>query len=366
MCIAAVVNGSTVQYTLSGTGKRPVGWLGMGFGTHMANSPMVILWGNSDGSVTLSQRQAPSEVMPTLVSSPPRVATLSTDLSTVSESGQISDYQANSDTKQPLIFGFGTTNPGSSDASASLAKHLDYGVIQLDLTKALSSFTSTAAGSAATSPGATDDIPLTPHQRMVVAHAIFCVVGFALLLPAGVLLARFLRTFTPTWYIGHWIAQFGIAGPAIIIGVVLGFQAAGKIGSTIWDDHKRMGVVLFALYLAQCVIGAFIHYVKLKNFTGRPPQNYLHAVLGLTIIALGMYQIRTGFNEEWPNFTGLGTVPAGVNTLWIVWCILLPVIYAGGLLFLRKQYSQEEASRKGWTNPSDDYDMSTRERYHDQ
>ncbi|KAJ7683426.1 hypothetical protein B0H17DRAFT_1205127 [Mycena rosella] len=29
MCISAVVNGSNVQYTLSGTGKLPVGWLGM-------------------------------------------------------------------------------------------------------------------------------------------------------------------------------------------------------------------------------------------------------------------------------------------------------------------------------------------------
>ena len=42
----------------------------------MANSPMVIMWSNSDGSITLSQRQAPSEVMPTVVSNPSRVASL--------------------------------------------------------------------------------------------------------------------------------------------------------------------------------------------------------------------------------------------------------------------------------------------------
>ena len=41
----------------------------------MANTPMVIMWPNSDGSITVSQRQAPSEQMPTLVSNPPRVAT---------------------------------------------------------------------------------------------------------------------------------------------------------------------------------------------------------------------------------------------------------------------------------------------------
>lgn len=36
---------------------------------------MVIMWANSDGSMTLSQRMAPAEVMPTVVSNPPRIAT---------------------------------------------------------------------------------------------------------------------------------------------------------------------------------------------------------------------------------------------------------------------------------------------------
>jgi len=49
----------------------------------MANSPMVIMWSNSDDSITLSQRMASSEVMPTVVADPPRVANLSTSLSSV-------------------------------------------------------------------------------------------------------------------------------------------------------------------------------------------------------------------------------------------------------------------------------------------
>ena len=36
---------------------------------------MVIMWPNSDGTITLSQRTAPGEVMPTLDSNPARVAT---------------------------------------------------------------------------------------------------------------------------------------------------------------------------------------------------------------------------------------------------------------------------------------------------
>ncbi|KAF8143354.1 hypothetical protein K438DRAFT_1691444 [Mycena galopus ATCC 62051] len=387
MCIAAVLNGSTVQYTLTGTGVRTVGWMGMGFGTQMANTPMVIMWGNSDGTVTLSQRQAPGESMPTVVASPPRVATLSDTLSTTSgNSAYVYTIPANGATTQSLIFAFGTTNPGLKDSSAPLLQHIDYGGISLDLTKSLSaSSTTTGSGSASTgssgssgsnvdsgdtATGATDDIPLTPYQRMVVAHAIFCVVGFALLLPSGVLLARYWRTFSPNWYTGHWIAQFGLAGPAILAGVILGFKASGPIGYTIMDPHKQTGIAIFGLYCVQCIVGALIHYVKPKNATRRPAQNYFHAVFGLTIIALSMYQIRTGYNVEWPNFTGLGVVPSGVNTVWTLWVILLPILYAAGLMFLKKQYRQEEEGRKGWNNVND-YNMSTTSfhpssRYHDQ
>ncbi|KAJ7762511.1 hypothetical protein B0H16DRAFT_1529050 [Mycena metata] len=375
MCISAVVNGSTVEYTLAGTGKRTPGWMGMGFGTQMSNAPMVIMWGNSDGSVTLSQRQAPAEVMPTVAASPPRVATKSTTLSTTSGNAAfVYTIPANTDTKQSLIFAFGAQNPGSSDAAATLLQHLDEGLIQLDLTKSLTSTSTTSTGGAAPTGGsssssttdtggATDDIPLTPYQRMIVAHAIFSVVGFALLLPIGALVARYLRTFSPSWFTAHWIAQFGISGPVILIGIVLGFKAAGNVEYKILDPHKKTGIVLIALYVAQCILGAVIHWVKPRNATSRPPQNYFHAILGLIIIALSMYQIRTGYNQEWPNFTGLGKVPSGVNILWMVWVVVLPVLYAIGLAFLPKQYRQENGARKGnrYRGENDDGDQ-----YHDQ
>jgi hypothetical protein len=44
---------------------------------------MVIMWANADGTVTLSQRTAPREVMPTVDPNPPRVATLSHALTSV-------------------------------------------------------------------------------------------------------------------------------------------------------------------------------------------------------------------------------------------------------------------------------------------
>ncbi|KAJ7629555.1 hypothetical protein B0H17DRAFT_962861, partial [Mycena rosella] len=151
-------------------------------------------------------------------------------------------------------------------------------------------------------------------RSLVIGHGFLCVFGFAVLLPAGVLVARYMRTFRPWWYIAHWIAQAAIelitpflqAGPVILLGVVLGFLANKAYGDpeTPHSDHKTWGTIILLLYVIQCILGAVIHYVKAKNATRRPPQNYLHAHLGLTILILGMYQIRTGYNEEWPHNVG--------------------------------------------------------------
>lgn len=46
---------------------------------------MVIMWLNTDGTMTLSQREATGHMMPTRVASPTNVATAVSSLSTVSQ-----------------------------------------------------------------------------------------------------------------------------------------------------------------------------------------------------------------------------------------------------------------------------------------
>jgi hypothetical protein len=75
LCVSAIVNdNSTVTYVLQSTDAASLGWMAIGFGTQMPGTPMVIMWPNTDGSITLSQRQASGHVQPTVVTSPPRVA----------------------------------------------------------------------------------------------------------------------------------------------------------------------------------------------------------------------------------------------------------------------------------------------------
>lgn len=83
-----------------------------------------------------------------------------------------------------------------------------------------------------------------------------------------------------------------------------------------------MGLVLFVLYFVQAGLGAIIHWVKPKGPRRRPPQNYFHAILGITIIGLALWQVRTGFRDEWPSVTGRDDVPNGVNIVWYIWVVV--------------------------------------------
>ncbi|KAL0067392.1 AdoMet-homocysteine methyltransferase [Marasmius tenuissimus] len=319
---------------------------------------MVIMWANSDGSFTVSQRQASGYREPEVVDNPPRVATVATAAS--SSSGEIKyafTLPHDGQTTQNLVWAFGDTNPGTSDPKARLQQHSAMGRMHLDLSKSGNSGTPSGGGNSGSgeNPGSggqnppddiPDDIPLLPYQRLIVAHAIFCTVGFLLFLPAGALLARYLRTFSSVWFKGHWIIQWLLAGSSIVIGVALGIQSVVKAGAMHLDDtHKKWGIALFVLYIVQCLLGAFIHFIKPAKPVGRPIQNYAHAVVGLLTIGIALYQVRTGYKYEWPATTGRGDLGKGVDIVWYAWVVLLPVLYAAGLAFLPKQFRQEKEQR---------------------
>jgi hypothetical protein len=58
--------------------------------------------------------------------------------------------------------------------------------------------------------------------------------------------------------------------------------------------QQRVGYAILGLYIAQIVIGLFIHVVRVPFLFifHRPPQNYFHAILGLVILAMAGYQVR--------------------------------------------------------------------------
>ena len=134
-----------------------------------------------------------------------------------------------------IIWAFGTTNPGSSSPDASFTEHLDMGQSSLDLSKSLS--TNTSSGSTPSSTGGSGNndsggisLPLTKTDKMIIAHGILCLMGFLFFLPLGSLVARYFRTSTSAWFNAHRSIQALLAGPIIIVGWSLGVAAVSSDG----------------------------------------------------------------------------------------------------------------------------------------
>ena len=64
--------------------------------------------------------------------------------------------------------------------------------------------------SGSSSPSMADTAPLQPFEKCIVAHALFCSLGFIVLLPIGAIVARLMRTFKPLWFKMHWIIQWAL------------------------------------------------------------------------------------------------------------------------------------------------------------
>jgi hypothetical protein len=82
------------------------------------------------------------------------------------------------------------------------------------------------------------------------------------------------------------------------------------------------GATLVILYILQASLGAVIHWIKPKRGTGRPPQNYAHAIFGLLIIALALYQVYLGYKIEWPKTTGRGSLPGVFDVIYWGWVLV--------------------------------------------
>lgn len=346
MCIGVVTNGSIMKFELSPFKDDAVpGWMAIGFGERMANSSMFILWTNADGSVTLSQRQASGRVQPTVVPKPAHVATIVSTGAHLAARPTLSFAIPMIKTETlPLIWAYGNTNPRSSHDAALLARHIDRGALIIDISQQVrkaSSPSNELVLLALPRRLLARVLPakLVTYERMIEVHAALFSTAFLIVLPIGALVAR-LRTLNSLWFPSHWILQFYLAGPLVLAAFIVVVTAVKQHGLGHFNDtHKRVGLALFVMYIVQCAIGAFIHFVKSKRMR-RPPQNYLHAVLGLAIIGLALYQVHLGYTTEWRLYVA-GKIPIGVNVAWTVWVVVIPVLYTLGLFLLPRQLRQE-------------------------
>lgn len=63
---------------------------------------------------------------------------------------------------------------------------------------------------------------LNSNEKVIILHAFLVSLGFLVLLPAGSLIGRWGRSFTPKWFKAHWVSNMAFALPVITLGVLLG------------------------------------------------------------------------------------------------------------------------------------------------
>lgn len=123
-----------------------------------------------------------------------------------------------------IVYAIGPQRPSSSDSSAPIEIHRSTGQMRLDLSKPIEGSNDNGDSDSGTDNGSSapddqvpsggsseEEEPLRKHEKVIVAHAAFMFIGYLVLLPAGALIARYLRTFSNVWYKIHWIIQV-IAG----------------------------------------------------------------------------------------------------------------------------------------------------------
>jgi peptidoglycan/LPS O-acetylase OafA/YrhL len=136
------------------------------------------------------------------------------------------------------------------------------------------------------------------------------------------------------WWLAHWILNGFVSFPLVIASWIKGANASGsgpmnhhKVGKVysvicpVSDSARPMqkiGTIVFSLYIVQIVLGAFVHFIRIPFplIVNRPLSNYVHALLGLTILAMSAYQVCRQHVLDSANLNGFGQVHHGLYVQW--------------------------------------------------
>ncbi|KAG2602540.1 cytochrome b561 and DOMON domain-containing protein At3g07570-like [Panicum virgatum] len=136
-------------------------------------------------------------------------------------------------------------------------------------------------------------------------HGVLAVVGWGVLVPAGVALARFFKRLDPFWFYAHVAAQ-GLGCVVGVVAVVAGFKLddadEGRFAA-----HKAIGIAV--------VVGAVLQATALlarpaKDTKARRYWNWYHHNVGRAAVALGVANIFYGLSlanerQEWSYVYGI-------------------------------------------------------------
>lgn len=208
--------------------------------------------------------------------------------------------------------------------------------------RAASSSTGSSGASEAGEYGSGEyrEYALVSSKSATVAHATCGALAAMLFLPAGVMIAR---SRPPRWFPVHatWQLVLSTGLVCAAFGIAWSHFAGG-----LDTPHRRAATALFALVLAQVMLGLGAHFLgkrlptRLKTTTRRSALHFAHWAMGIVIVGLGWAVAYLGLTSEW-EYRGHGHPRGGWKAGWGVVIGVWIVLYALGLGLLSRQLRQE-------------------------
>lgn len=159
-----------------------------------------------------------------------------------------------------------------------------------------------------------------PDASLKRSHGILNMLGWSILMPIGVLVARHMRQWDPIWFYSHSIIQsFGFM--LGVAGVICGLVLEDRLGANV-DKHKGIGIFILTLGCLQVI--AFLARPN-KESKVRKYWNWYHFSVGRILIFLAAVNVFYGIH--------LGNAGTAWNAGFAV--VLVTLFIVGAILELR-------------------------------
>ncbi|KAJ3678183.1 hypothetical protein LUZ60_001986 [Juncus effusus] len=155
------------------------------------------------------------------------------------------------------------------------------------------------------------------RQKNAKSHGILVGLGWAILLPIGIILARYLKRYERHWLHAHISVQ--VIGFVLgMVGIIIGF-CLHQVNVSNMDTHKGIGIAVLIMGVLQ-VMSTFRR--PEKSSLVRRYWNWYHHNIGRTVVVLSIINIFLGLNianesKEWKVYYGM------FLAIWGLSCIFL-------------------------------------------
>ncbi|XP_051131097.1 cytochrome b561 and DOMON domain-containing protein At3g07570 [Andrographis paniculata] len=256
---------------------NPNAFVGIGFSPNgnMIGSTAIVGWANADGTTVINKYFLRGQT-PSLVELQPSNQGLKIgNSSAILESNQL--YLAfqliDTNPSTRLIYSVGPTGRIPTGPDYRLTQHRT--MISTVLNYATGQFQTQSS----------------PQASLKRSHGILNMLGWGILMPIGIMVARYMRRWDPLWFYSHAIIQ-SIAFSLGIIGVICGLVLENRLDISV-NKHKTLGIIILIFGTLQ-VMAVLLRPDKASKI--RKYWNWYHHNAGRVVIVLAAVNVFYGIH----------------------------------------------------------------------